>query len=430
MLGGWPASCRVLRAMDRVKPPSPARNVRRFAWIGGTILLLVGVGTAIARVDFSTARVDRTKITIATVEQGTLEILVRGSGQLLPRNVEYLGAQVSGRVAKKLIKPGDAVKAGQVILELTNPQVVASAEEASSAWEGSVIDLRASESELKTDLLNHEITLTQARFNLGSAQLQLKAETELKEAKLVPGVVYERTRLNVTQLQQTLDLEENRVDAIRANIQMQVAAKQAHVTELARALERARTAAGNLKIVAGIDGIVQSLTADIGQELAAGQSIGRIAQPDPLYAELKVPAREAADLRTGQSVVVDTHNGTVDGVVSRVDPGITEGSVVVDVTFQGKMPPGARPQLAVDGDVYLDRLPNAIYVGKPSFAQADGDVSVYRLDDSGRYADRVVIRSGKLSLTQMQVLKGLKPGDRIISSQAGDWQNKDRIRID
>lgn len=415
--------------MDRARPQANRPSISRFGRIGLIVMVLACVGVSLAFVDFSTARVDPTKLAIAQVEQGPMEIKVRGSGQLQPRNVEYVGAQVNGRVVKKHVQPGDVVKAGQVLLELANPRVVATADEAYSAWEGAMTELRASESELKTDLLNQEIALEQARFNLQSAKLQLEAETELKDANLVPDVQFKRTQLNVKQLQQALDVGQARVAAIRANIKMQVAVKQARVTELARALERARADVNNLKIMAGIDGIVQAFKVDIGQEMAPGQSIGRIAQPGALYAELKVPASDATDLQVGLHVAVDTRNGIVNGTVSRVDPAITDGTVVVDAELKDALPPGARPQLAVDGDIYLVRLPNALQVRKPTYAQANANVAVYKVDASGDYAEKVVIRSGKLSLTQMQVLQGLKAGDRIITSEAGDWQNKNRIRI-
>ncbi len=415
--------------MDRVKPQSKRRFAPRLAWLVGGVLVVGCVGGALAFTDFSTTRVDPANLTISTVEQGTLEIKVRGSGQLQPRHVEYLSAQVNGRVVKKLVQPGDVVKTGQVLLELANPKLVVSAEEAESAWQGAVTELRATESELKTDLLNQEVALTQAKFALQSAQLQLQAETELKEANLVPDVQFQRTKLSVEQLRQALRIGEDRVNAIRGNIKIQVAVKQARVTELARALERARGDVRNLQIVAGIDGVVQAFKLNIGQELAAGESVGRIARSDELYAELKVPASDAADVQIGQVVQVDTHNGVVSGAVTRVDPAISEGTVVVDVGLKDALPAGARPQLAVDGDIFLLRLPNAVYVRKPSYAKNNASVPVYKVDASGKYAERLLVQSGKLSLTTMQVLGGLRAGDRIITSQAGDWQGKDRIRI-
>jgi HlyD family secretion protein len=415
--------------MDRTRPKARTRSMTRIASLAALALLLVGGGVTLAHIDFNTVRVDRNKIGIATVQQGTMEIKVSANGQLLPKNIEYIAAQVAGRVAKKYTKPGDVVKAGQVLLELTNPQVVASAEGAYSAWEGSVTELKAAEAELRTNLMNQEVVLTQAQFSLERAQLQLEAETKLIGDHVVAEIDFKRSQLNVAQLTKTRDIEQSRQQTIRDNIKVELAVKQARVTELARALDRAKNDAANLKIIAGIDGIVQAIGVDIGQELAPGSPVGRIAQPDLLYAELKVPAREATEVRVSQSVLIDTHNGTVEGVVTRVDPAVTDGTVVVDASLNGTLPAGARPQLPVEGVIYLSRLPNTLYVGKPSYVKSNSAISVYKLDAEGRYATRATIKAGKASLNYLQVLGGLSAGDRIITSEIGDWQDKDRILI-
>jgi multidrug efflux pump subunit AcrA (membrane-fusion protein) len=205
--------------------------------------------------------------------------------------------------------------------------------------------------------------------------------------------------------------------------------RKARVTELARALDRARNQATNLRIVAGIDGIVQALTVDVGQQLQPGSPVGRIAQQDALYAELKVPAREAGVVQAGQSVVVDTRAGTAEGTVVRIDPGVVDGTVIVDVELHGALPPGARPHLPIEGIVYVSRLPDTLYVGKPAYVKSHSSIAVYKLDADGRYATRVTIEAGEVSLNYLQVLQGLAAGDRIITSEVGEWQDEERILL-
>jgi multidrug efflux pump subunit AcrA (membrane-fusion protein) len=168
---------------------------------------------------------------------------------------------------------------------------------------------------------------------------------------------------------------------------------------------------------------------DVGQQLQPGSPIGRIARRDQLYAELKVPAREATDVEPGQHVVVDTRSGTVSGIVTRVDPGVTEGTVIVDVDLVGAAPAGSRPHLPVEGIIYLSRLPNTLFVGKPAYVKSNAAMTVYKLDEAGKYATRVTIKAGKLSVNHVQVLEGLKAGDRVITSETGEWQDKERILI-
>lgn len=415
--------------MDRIRPQSKTQLIKRIAVIGVLGIVLIGGGVTLANIDFRSQRVDRDKLTIDTVQRGTMEVKVSANGQLLPKHIEQIASQVTGRVANVYVKPGADVRAGQLLVELTNPQLIASADEAHSAWEGAATELQAAEGDLQTNLLNQEIVVTQAQFNLEKAELQLEADKNLFGQQIVSELDYKRSRLNVAQLTKTHSIEQGRLRTIRGNVGVQLAVKRSRVTQLARALDRAKNQAASLKIVAGIDGVVQAIGVDVGQQLQPGSPIGRLARRDELYAELHVPAREATEVRVGQQVVVDTRSGTVNGVVTRVDPGVTAGTVIVDVELQGELPAGSRPQLPIEGIVYLSRLPDVLYVGKPSYVKSNGAMSVYKLDTAGRYATRVPIQAGKLSVDHVQVLAGLKAGDRIITSEIGEWQDKERILI-
>ena len=416
--------------MDRAKPKSRAKSVKRIVAIIVVASVLLGGSATLASIDFSTTRVSHDKITIDAVQQGMLEVKVSGNGQLLPRNIEQVVAQATGRVAKKCVRAGDVVHVGQLLAELSNPQLLDSEEEARSAWEGAAAELRASEAELNTNVLNQEVMLTEAEFALKKAQLQLQADTKLIGQHIMAEIDYQRSQLTVGQLLQTRDIARNRLATIRDNVKLQLDVKRTRVNELARALDRARNQVANLQVLAGIDGIVQSFGIEVGQQLDQGSPIGRIAKPDDLYAEFKVPARDATDIRTGQSVLIDTHSGTVDGVVTRIDPTATDGVVIVDADLRGAIPAVARPQLSIEGIIVIDKVQGALFVGKPSYAKSNAPISMYKLDSGGHYANRVTIQSGKLSVNYMQVVQGLSAGDRVITSDVGEWQDKKRILID
>jgi multidrug efflux pump subunit AcrA (membrane-fusion protein) len=415
--------------MDRARPLTRASTIRRPLLLCVFVLVLVAAGVTLAGIDFRSQRVDRDKVSIDTVRRGTLEVKVSANGELLPKHVEEIGAQVTGRVARKHVRAGDVVAAGQLLVELTNPQLVASAEEAYSAWEGAVAQLKADEAELLTQVLNQEVVVTQAQFDLERAELQLEAETKLIGERVISEIDYRRTQLNVAQLTQTRGIEEKRLRTIRDNVEVQMAVRKSRVDELARGLDRARDQAANLRVVAGIAGIVQAVNVDVGQQLQPGSPIGRIAQQDELYAELKVPAREAGAVQTGQGVLVDTRSGTVEGVVRRVDPGVNDGTVIVDVELSGALPSGARPHLPIEGVVYVSRLADTLYVGRPAYVKSHAAISVYKLDADGRYATRVTIETGDVSLSYLQIVHGLAAGDRIITSEIGEWQDEERILL-
>ena len=415
--------------MDRIRTRHEVSLWKRAALISAAVIAVASGGAVLANIDFNTQRVDASALSIETVQQGTMEIKVGANGRLVSREIEQLAARVPGRVAKAAIRPGAVVRAGQVIVELTNPQLTASAEEAQSAYEGAVAELQSAEAELQTNLLNQEVVLTQVRFNAEKAKAKADADEALASNGLISGVELRRSQLDVAQLRQTQEIEAKRFQKIRGNVQVQLAVKHSRVSQLARALERARAQAADLSVVAGISGIVQAIDVEVGQQLQPGSPIGRIAQQDRLYAELEVPAREATQVQLGQHVVVDTRNGTVNGVVSRIDPGVKNGTVIVDVDLRGPIPAGARPQLPVDGVVYITQLPRTTYVGKPAYVKNDAVIIVYKLDPSGRYANKTTVKAGKVSLNSMQVLQGLRAGDRIITSEIGEWQGQDRILL-
>ena len=415
--------------MDRVITKSKASQLKRPALIAAVAAALISGGVVLANIDFSTQRVDQTKLSIETVQQGSMEIKAGANGQLLSRNIEQLASRVSGRVARAAVKPGAVVQVGQVLVELENPQLTASAEEAQSAYEGAVAELQSAEAELQTSMLNQEVVLTQVQFNAEKAKAKTEADEELAKNGLISGIELRRSQLELAQLRKTYEIEASRLKKVRDNIQVQLSVRKSRVTQLARALDRARAQAGDLKVVAGISGIVQAINVEVGQQLQPGSPIGRIAQQEQLYAELRVPAREATLVQPGQKVLVDTRNGTIDGVVTRVDPGVTDGTVVVDVDLQGQLPPGARPQLQIEGTVFISQLANTLYVGKPSYVKSDAAIAVYKLDPEGRYATRTTIKAGQVSLNHLQVLDGLAAGDRIITSDIGEWQDHERILL-
>ena len=415
--------------MDRIRTRPEVSLWKRVLLVAALAIVLAGGGVMLASIDFETQRVDRTRLSIETVRRGTMEIKVTANGQLLSRHVEQLAAQVSGRVAKADLKPGAVVEVGQVLVELANPQLMATAEEAQSAFEGAVAELQAAEAELQTNMMNQEVVLTQVRFNAEKAKAKAEADEALARNGLISDIERKRSQLDLDQLRETYAIEASRLEKVRDNIRVQLSVRKSRVAQLERALERARSEVAALQIVAGIRGIVQAINVEVGQQLQPGSPIGRIAQQDELYTELKVPAREATQIRAGQTVVIDTRNGTVQGAVARVDPGVNDGTVAVDVAMAGPLPAGARPQLQVEGTIFVASIADTLYVGKPAYVKNDAAIAVYKLDATGRYAQRTRIEAGAVSVNHLQVVAGLAAGDRIITSEIGEFQQQERILL-
>jgi RND family efflux transporter MFP subunit len=186
-----------------------------------------------------------------------------------------------------------------------------------------------------------------------------------------------------------------------------------------------------LKVRAGIDGVLQEVPVQVGQRVTPGATLAKVAQPEHLKAELKIPETQAKDVQIGQPASIDTHNGVISGHVMRVDPAVLNGTVTVDVSLEGQLPKGVmRPDLSVDGTIDLERLSNVLYVGRPAFGQDKSSVGMFRLDPDGKTATRVNVKLGRSSVNAIEILDGLKEGDQVILSDMSRWDNYDRIRLE
>jgi len=175
--------------------------------------------------------------------------------------------------------------------------------------------------------------------------------------------------------------------------------------------------------------VVQDVPVEIGQQVAPGTMLAKVAEPTHLQAELRVPATRARDVRPGQAVSVDTRNGLVDGTVTRIDPSVQEGSVMVEVRLDGSLPDGARPDMAVDGAIQIELLTDVLYVGRPVQAQENATIGLYRLEADDKHALRVSVELGGSSVDTIEIVGGLLEGDRVILSDTSRWDDNERIRL-
>jgi multidrug efflux pump subunit AcrA (membrane-fusion protein) len=157
--------------------------------------------------------------------------------------------------------------------------------------------------------------------------------------------------------------------------------------------------------------------------------LAKIAQPSKLKAELKIPETQAKDIMIGQIVQIDTRNGIIPGKVSRIDPAVLNGTVTVDVRLEGELPSYARPDLSVDGSVEIERLSDVLYVGRPVLGQPNSTITLFRVESDGKEAVRVPVKLGRTSVSTIEIVEGLKIGDRVILSDMSAMDGHNRIRL-
>ncbi|MCG6928391.1 MAG: HlyD family efflux transporter periplasmic adaptor subunit, partial [Acidobacteria bacterium] len=256
-----------------------------------------------------------------------------------------------------------------------------------------------------------------------------EADEALAQQGLLPNLQLELSRVKAEDLAQRNDLEQKRLAMAEESIEAQLEVQRAQVGKTRDLARLRRDQVEALRLRAGLDGVLQQVPVEVGQQVTPGTNLARVARPDRLKAELRIPETQAKDVQIGQSVTVDTRNGEIDGRVKRVDPAVQNGTVTVDVELLGELPKGARPDLSVDGIVELERLENVLYVGRPAQGQGESEIGLFRMVEGSDVAVRTRVALGRASVSTIEVLEGLKEGDEVILSDTSAWDSFDRIRV-
>lgn len=365
------------------------------------------------------------------VKQGNFSVSVRGAGLLVPDKIQWLSASVDAHVERIVVKPGKAVKKGELIIELSNLQLQQLLEE--TRWEltAKIAESKASQVEQKSALLGKEALMLDAQLSYESSKLKLDAQQELfnKKSGAVSKIDYEKTKLETKQFKQRWTIQEKIVQSMHENITAQNNARESRLHKMRKTLERAEQQVKNLMVYASIDSVVQEVAVEPGQRINMGSNLAKLAQRNSLIAELQVAELLIGEVNIGQQVVIDTRNNKVNGKVIRVDPAVVNGKVQVDVAFTEALPADARPDLSVDGVIRITDIANTLYVGRPLFAQSSSASMLYKLDAQEDFAYRIKVNLGKGSVNKIQVIDGLALGDKIIISDPSRWQEHDKIRL-
>jgi len=415
--------------MDIIRPElKQERRRRRIIYGVLAIIAVVAVTGAVFSLDPALPSVPQASAWVGTVERGDFTREVRGPGSLVPKVIRWIPAASGGRVERIVAKAGVRVDPDTVLVEMSNPELAQQLEEARWAAEAVSADRDSLAAELDRALLDAQSGLAALRSDAESARLLADAEKVLSEKGIVSSIQYQQSELRAKQLETRVGFEEQRVTRLGASHEAQLAAQDARVEQSARLIERREQQVRDLGIRAGMTGVLQEIAVEPGQQVQLGANVARVAQPEELIAELRVAETQAREIQLGQQVRVDTRNGIVAGNVIRIDPAVQNGTVQVDVELTGELPPGARPDLSVDGTIELERLDDVLHVGRPASGQPDGRVSLFRMVDE-QVAERVAVELGRASVGRIEIRSGLSAGDRVILSDMSQWSEHARVKL-
>jgi HlyD family secretion protein len=416
--------------MDIQRPSNArAKKIRRIIYGTVALLLVGGVTYGLSKLRPAAPSVDRATIWPDEVKRGPMLREVRGLGILVPEDIRWIPAQTDSRVERWVLRPGAIVKPDSIIMELSDPILQRDALDAEYQLKGAEADLANLRVQVNSELMNQKANEAAVRSDFEQARLQHDVDEKLFKEGIGSDHIRNLSRVREEQLTIRVQLEGERTRITADSSLARLAAQQAKVDQQKALYRLKKSQVDALHVRAGIDGVLQLVPVDVGQRVTLGTNLARVADPKKLKAEIKIAETQAKDVAPGQKATIDTRNGIVGGHVSRIDPSVVNGTVTVDVTIDDPLPLGARPDLSVDGTVELENLKDVLYVGRPVHGQAESTIGIFKIIDDGSEAVRVNVKLGRSSVNTIEILDGLKVGDKVILSDMSAWDNFDRVRL-
>ncbi len=416
--------------MDVARPQALRKKRIRQALYGLVAVITIIVATiALSKLKAAAPSVEFGTLWPDTVKRGSMLREVRGLGTLVPVEIRWIPAATDGRIDKRVVLPGTLVRPETILVEMSNPELQQSAVDAEYQMKAAQADYKSLKVKLETTLLDQKSIAATVGAEYRQAKLQAEVDAKLAESGLISDLTVQLDRVKAESLRTRNDIELTRLSTDAASEQAQLDAQQAKIDQLQALYGLKRSQVELLHVRAGLEGVLQLLPVEVGQRVTAGTNLARVSQPSKLKAEVKIAETQVKDVALGQTASIDTHNGIIPGHVIRIDPSSVNGTVTVDCALDGPLPPGARPDLSVDGTIELERLSDVLYVGRPTFGQPSSTVMLFKVQNHEKEAVKVPVKLGRSSVNTIEILSGLSVGDEVILSDMSRYDNVDRIEL-
>jgi len=413
--------------LKKSKRRSRRTHIVVYSVIGLLAVSIITLG--VSRLKPATPSLERSTALIETVKRGPMLRDVHGTGTLVAEDIRVIAASTAGRVERVLVHPGTPVNPGTVLVELSNPEIQQSAVDAEYQLRAAEAEQKNLKVRLESERMTQQSTAATVHSEYQQSKLQMDADEALAKQGLLPPLSLKLSKVRTEDLANRYQIEEKRLEVATRSAEAQTSAQQARVSQLQALLKLKKEQVQNLQVLAGTRGVLQQMAVEEGQQVSPGTNLARVVEPQHLKAELKIAETQVKDIHIGQKAQVDTRNGIIPGHVARMDPAAQQGTFTVDVALDGELPAGARPDLTVDGTIELERLDDVIYVSRPAFGQAQSTIKLFKLEEGGQSAVRVQVKLGRTSVTSVEILEGLQPGDQVILSDTSTLDSFERIRL-
>lgn len=408
---------------------APRKKTGRNVGIAVGVVAVVVATVALAQLKPAAPSIEFSTILTDSVKQGDLTREVRGPGTLVPERIRWITAQASARVERLVVQSGQKVTPGMLLLVMSSPDMQIQTMQADQQVREAERDLLNLKSNLRQQQLAQEGTVASINTMLIKAKQKAAEADTLLLRKMIANSDAVAAKADAQELITRYRIEQDKLELINNTIESQIAVQTEQVKQLKAIANERHGRLESLQVVAPEEGVLQELTLQVGQFVPEGQTLAKVVQPGNLKAVLRIAESQAKDVHIGQSASIDTRNGLIPGTVSRMDPSAVGGSLTIDVRLSGALPAGAVPDLSVDGTIQIEQLKNILYTGRPAAGSGTGAVGLFKLTPDEKEAERVQVVLGRSSVNAVEVVSGLKVGDKVILSDMTAQDNFDRVRI-
>ena len=387
----------------------------------GLALGILAIVALIVYVIFQTSggsklNVEKERISINTVSKGVFQENIPVNGIVLPITTIYLDALEGGRVEEKFVEDGAMLKKGEPILRLSNTDLELSLVNQETSVYNLLTQMQISQNAARQNTINRQNQFTDVENNLIEAERVYNLNKRLYEKGAIGRMDYESSQNNYEYQKERMKLAKQVLTEDTISSKLEVSQAKNSYARTQSALELMRKKVGDLEVRAPIDGQLTSLDAEIGQSINKGTRLGQVDVTSGYKVRVDIDEHYISRIYNGQIGTFTLNNKTYTLVIKKVFTQVTNGRFQVDMKFEGEAPEGIRRGQNLQIRVALSAEKEALLVAKGGFFQKTGGNWVFKVSEDGNTAYKVNIRLGSQNTEYYEVLEGLNPGDKVVTS--------------
>ncbi|MFL6780398.1 MAG: efflux RND transporter periplasmic adaptor subunit [Sphingomicrobium sp.] len=416
-------------AMDRIVERKRIDKRLLIAGAAGAVLLLVLLFWLFApRGDSQSVNPER--LTIAEVQQGTFEDFLPLRGRVTPLLTVYLDAVEGGQVEELAVEDGATVVKGQLLAILSNADLQLSTLARQTEVEQQLNNMRSQELALQQTRSSNRRELNQALTDLSKARRLYELQRPLAEKGFVSAKMFNDTKDDLDYQQKRLAILQRSIAEDEQLQSSQLAQLRASTTSLNQSLSIARGSLSQLQLRAPVSGQLSGFSIQLGQSLEPGERLGQIDSAGRSKLEADVDEFYLGRVAVGQTGSVESDGKTYGLKVAKVYPQVRNGQFKIDLVFDGPEPPSIQRGQTMQTKLTLGDSARAVLLPNGAFFNDTGGNWVFVVDESGKSATKRAVRLGRRNTNFIEVLDGLKPGERVITSSYSGLVDKDHLSFD